>query len=407
LFEDYFSHLFKDYIYDFRNNGRLILISTAKNSRYFIQVGIMSILPASSTAVPFAQGHDVSRLRAAVDMSAQEIKDYTQEYEDERAIVEALSAAQLAELVNKPEIDILGVRERRLEAARLRETYALALLANCLMADNRAVQAQEAATAATATPAFATTTSLTTTTAEKKIVKRKLPEPRDEWKDSTGKLHRAHSDAMSFHKTLSAMLWELVDIVHQQTNPGTTTPAPDVQLARLVPLAVLEDNISTYSVGQILEMSLNYVHEAAHAVYLKHVHNNTVAEIFLGDELFGADRTVPIEERVNKAVKRVQKLSAVAKAAVGLTGKGGGQSSKRERGRDSYRGGYRHNGGRGNYDQRPRDSYNDMLFSPRGGYNGSQHENFDRGGGSGTGGQRTCFICVSTGHHANHCPKAS
>jgi hypothetical protein len=35
--------------------------------------------------------------------------------------------------------------------------------------------------------------------------------------------------------------------------------------------------------GQILEMSLNYVHEEAHAMYLKHVYNNTVAETFLGD----------------------------------------------------------------------------------------------------------------------------
>ena len=38
----------------------------------------------SSTAVPFAQGQDVIRLRAAVDRSSQEIKDYTVEYEDQR-----------------------------------------------------------------------------------------------------------------------------------------------------------------------------------------------------------------------------------------------------------------------------------------------------------------------------------
>ncbi len=154
-------------------------------------------------------------------------------------------------------------------------------------------------------------------------------------------------------------------------------------------------------------MSLNYVHDATHAVYLKHVYNNTVAETFLGDELFGADKTIPIEERVDKAVKRVQKLSAVAKAAVGLTGKGGGQSSKRGRGRDSYRGGYHHNGGRGNYDQRPRDNYYDKPFFPSGGYNGSQHGNFDRGRGNGNNGQRTCFICGSTGDQAKQCPKAS
>ncbi len=80
--------------------------------------------------MPFVQGQDVSRLPAAVDMSSQEIKDYTQEYENQRAIVEALSASEQAEPRNKPKIDILGVRERRLEAARLRETAALSLLTN-------------------------------------------------------------------------------------------------------------------------------------------------------------------------------------------------------------------------------------------------------------------------------------
>ena len=85
-------------------------------------------------------------------------------------------------------------------------------------------------------------------------------------------------------------------------------------------------------------MGINYVHEASHAVYLKHVYNNTVAETFLGDELFGADRTVPVEDRVDKEVKRVQKLSAAAKAAVGLTGKGVGSAPKNPRGR-GYRGG--------------------------------------------------------------------
>jgi hypothetical protein len=360
----------------------------------------MSILPSGSSVVPFVQGEDVSRLRAAVDRSAQEIKDYTQQYEDQRALVQALSAAEQAEPGNKPMIDTLTERGSQLEAARLRETSALAMLSNCLMADSSAIQAQAVATAATATTTTATT-PLTTTAAEKKIIKRKLPEPRDGWKDPAGKLHRAHSDAMAYHKTISAFLWQLVDIVHQQSNPGTTTSAPDVPLARLVPLATVEAKISTYSVGQILEMSLNYVHEAAHAVYLRHVYNNTVADTFLGDELFGADRTVPIEERVDKAVKRVQKLSAAAKAAVGLTGKSRGLPSTRGRGRESYR------GGRGSYDYRPRDSFYERPSFPRGGYSGYQHGNFDRGGGSSNGGQRTCFICGSTGHQAKQCPKAA
>ncbi len=90
--------------------------------------------------MPFAQGQDVSRLRAAVDRAAQEIKDYTQAYEDHRALVQVLSAAEQAEPGNKPKIDMLVVMEGRLEATRLRETSALFLLANCLIAESSAAQ---------------------------------------------------------------------------------------------------------------------------------------------------------------------------------------------------------------------------------------------------------------------------
>ncbi len=46
---------------------------------------------SNSSAVPFAQGQDVARLRVVVDRSTKEVKDYAVEYEDQRAIVEALS----------------------------------------------------------------------------------------------------------------------------------------------------------------------------------------------------------------------------------------------------------------------------------------------------------------------------
>jgi hypothetical protein len=42
-----------------------------------------------STAVPFGQGQDVARLRAVVDRSTKEFKDYAEQYKDQRAIVEA------------------------------------------------------------------------------------------------------------------------------------------------------------------------------------------------------------------------------------------------------------------------------------------------------------------------------
>ncbi len=110
-------------------------------------------------------------------------------------------------------------------------------------------------------------------------------------------------------------------------------------------------------------MGLNYVHEASHAVYLNRVYNNTVAETFLGDELFGADRAVHVEDRVDKVVKRVQKLSAATTAAVGLTGKGVGSSPKNPRDRGD-RGGWRgdfQGGGRMSYNGGQRDSYHKAM----------------------------------------------
>ncbi len=71
----------------------------------------------SYTAVPFAQGHDVIRLRAAVDKSSQEIKGYTREYEDQRAIVDALDAAEQADPKNAHQFNILTIREGRIDAS--------------------------------------------------------------------------------------------------------------------------------------------------------------------------------------------------------------------------------------------------------------------------------------------------
>ncbi len=87
-------------------------------------------------------------------------------------------------------------------------------------------------------------------------------------------------------------------------------------------------------------MGLNCVHEAAHSLYVNHVYNGAVAETLLGDALFGADRTIPVEERVDIAIKRVQKLTTAAKAAVGQSSRGGSTSCKRGGGR---------RGGFGNY----------------------------------------------------------
>jgi hypothetical protein len=88
---------------------------------------------------------------------------------------------------NKSALDILALRERRLDAARIRENTAINKLANRYIADNGVLQAQAATTTdAIAPPAVGSTTSIVpASTSEKKTMKRKLPKPRDGWKDST------------------------------------------------------------------------------------------------------------------------------------------------------------------------------------------------------------------------------
>jgi hypothetical protein len=114
-------------------------------------------------------------------------------------------------------------------------------------------------------------------------------------------------------------------------------------LARLEPFKEMEAKWETFTVKELLEMGLNCVHEAAHSLYVKHVYNGVVAENFLGDALFGADKTIPVEERVDNAVKRVHKLTTAAKATVGQSGRGGSTSGIRGGGRrgrfSSYNGG--------------------------------------------------------------------
>ncbi len=94
---------------------------------------------STAPATSFAQGQDVSRLRAIVDRSSKDVKDYATQYEDQRAIVESLSTEAQADPVNKPSLDIREVRERRIKAARDREAATITNLANCLIAESCAV----------------------------------------------------------------------------------------------------------------------------------------------------------------------------------------------------------------------------------------------------------------------------
>jgi hypothetical protein len=69
------------------------------------------MVASTSTAIPYAQDDDGSRLRAVVDRTTEEVKDYTSQFKDQRKHVEALGTA-----LNAPEkkdvLDNLALRER-------------------------------------------------------------------------------------------------------------------------------------------------------------------------------------------------------------------------------------------------------------------------------------------------------
>ena len=87
------------------------------------------------------------------------------------------------------------------------------------------------------------------------------------------------------------------------------------------------------SASEALELGINEVHEAACALYIRHKYNQSLVDAFVGDEYFGADRSVVLQERMGTTAKTVQELSAVAKSVVGITGGPfSGKSNKRGRG---------------------------------------------------------------------------
>jgi hypothetical protein len=65
---------------------------------------------------------------------------------------------------------------------------------------------------------------------------------------------------------------------------------------------------------------MNQLHEAGCALYIRHTYNQVVVENFVGDEFVGAERKLPLKDTMLTYMKKVQKLSALAKSAIGLAG---------------------------------------------------------------------------------------
>jgi hypothetical protein len=97
---------------------------------------------------------------------------------------------------------------------------------------------------------------------DNKSMKRKLKEP-DEWKDHVGKTHLKHVQAFTACKSMSALLWKLLDKYREEMkdNGEEAATSKDVRLSELLKHADLMDTVDNMSVRGTLECAINTVPE--------------------------------------------------------------------------------------------------------------------------------------------------
>ena len=154
-------------------------------------------------------------------------------------------------------------------------------------------------------------------TEDGKLLKRKLKEL-DEGVDRAGKTHQKHLHAFISCKSLSDILWRLLDAFRlSMANSGDMEAIEkDVRMWELYTHKALTDRIDEMLVRELLEYALNFGHEQTVVVYLSHHYNHVVVQAFSGDKLYLVDQTTPTQERIDAAVNRVQKSTPLANAAI-------------------------------------------------------------------------------------------
>ena len=79
-----------------------------------------------------------------------------------------------------------------------------------------------------------------------------------------------------------------------------------------------DEKLAAMTSCEALELGVNEVYKATCALYIRHTYNQAVVEAFVGDEYFRSDMSVVLHVMIGTVVRIVQKLSAAAKAAVGV-----------------------------------------------------------------------------------------
>jgi len=250
--------------------------------------------------------------------------------------------------------------------------------------------------------------SATTTYEKEDLVNPKFlkTEPSNEWKGPFGKPHKAHASATAFCTRASWISWRLLDVLREsaEADPAHADErelVKDVKLQKLIPLEVSIEKEETIKVKKPLQYLLNAINEYSTRLFLRHVHGHTVADHFAGDDLFGVDLSLPIQERVKKMKKQVTRDRAQATlAAAAREVSGGGRKGGRGRGSRKHHQQQQH--------QQKRHPYNNgQQFGGRGGGGGGNGGSAVGGVvGGATGGYQppVCYGFGASGHIQRNCP---
>ena len=110
---------------------------------------------------------------------------------------------------------------------------------------------------------------------------------------------------------MSAILWRLLDYHAAMANPNDAKEgSKEVRLSEMLTHADLADKLDDMSERDLLEYVINTIYEQSVVVYLTHHCSLEVVTAFTGDSLFLVDQSIPTQERIDAAMKKVLKMTS-------------------------------------------------------------------------------------------------
>ena len=336
-----------------------------------------------------AENRDVELLRLFVEQTTAEVSKLQNDFERQEEIVDTFANDKDVGAVKaQKKADKI---EERLIAAKSRQDAAYSRFSATVEQTSKTV-------ASVVRSASGKAAEEASKPSDRKFLKRKLKEP-DEWKDHKGKTHTVHLQMFTACKTMSAILWRLFDNFRDEAEANgeadVSIISKDVRLGELFSYSDLMDKIDDMSPRELFEYALNTVHEQSVVVYLRHHYSSEVVQAFSGDKLFLVDQSLPTQERIDAAIKRVQNMSASAKAAIAPPG-----AIRPKQDPTPPKAPKAPKGGWGRLLQQQ------MQMQPPSmppGYGNFQQGQPKPGGA--LGGVQVCFNCGLPGHMAAACPK--